>query len=137
MFYFHIWYRNLQNFSLAQEDKQWKHENVESEQCFWYNFFSIFGVSEDFEAFCSVRLRKFLSMNLILMLCVFNVQFLFTNYVKCSLFGSLFVFKNLYCVATTEDVSMGEIVKFVSGSSSISNLGLFGKLKVQLSNIGG
>ena len=70
---FHIWYRNLQNFSLTQEDKQWKHENIEREQCFWYNFFSIFGVSEDFEAFFSVRLKKFFSMNLILLLCVFNV----------------------------------------------------------------
>ena len=35
-------------------------------------------------------------------------------YLKCSLFGFLFVFKNIYRVATTEDVSMGEIVKFVS-----------------------
>ena len=43
----------------------------------------------------------------------------------------LFGFKNLYCVVTTEDVSMGEIVRFVSRSSSIANLGLFGKLKVQ------
>ena len=43
----------------------------------------------------------------------------------------LLVFKNRYCVATTEDVSMGKIVKFMSGSSSIANLGLFGKLKVQ------
>ena len=58
MFYFHIWYRNLQNFSLTQEYKQWKHENVENEQCFWYKFFSIFGVSEDFEALFSVRWRK-------------------------------------------------------------------------------
>ena len=55
--------------------------------------------------------------------------YLITNYVKCSLFGCLFVFN--YCVATTEDVPMGEIVKFVSRSSSIANLGLFGRLKVQ------
>ena len=55
--------------------------------------------------------------------------YLITNYVKCSLFGCLFVFN--YCVATTEDVPMGEIVNFVSGSSSIANLGLFGRLKVQ------
>ena len=55
--------------------------------------------------------------------------YLIINYVKCSLFGFLFVFN--YCVATTEDVPMGKIVKFVSGSSSIANLGLFGKLKVQ------
>ena len=39
MFYFHIWYRNLQNFSLTRENKQWKHENVENEQCFWYQIF--------------------------------------------------------------------------------------------------
>ena len=71
MFYFHIWYRNLQNFSLTREDEQWKHENVENEQCYWYKFSSIFGVSEDFEALFSERLRKF-CMNLILMLCVFN-----------------------------------------------------------------
>ena len=25
MFHFYIWYRNLQNFTLTQEDKQWKH----------------------------------------------------------------------------------------------------------------
>ena len=55
--------------------------------------------------------------------------YLITNYVKCSLFGFLFVFN--YCVATTEDVPKGEIVKFVSRSSSIANLALFGKLKVQ------
>ena len=43
---------------------------------------------------------------------------------KCSLFGFLVVFKDLHCVATTEDVSMG--------TSSIPNLGLPGKLKVLL-----
>ena len=63
--------------------------------------------------------ESFFCINLILM------------YVKCSLFDFLFAFKNLYCVATTEDVSMGETVKFVSGSSSIANLGLFWKLKIQ------
>ena len=69
------------------------------------------------------RATEFFCMNLILMLCVFNY------YVKCSLLGFLLVFN--YCVATTEDVPMGEIVKFVSGSSSIANLGLFRKLKAQ------
>ena len=49
---------------------------------------------------------------------------------KCSFFGFLFVFKILYCVATTEDVSMGEMVKFVSRTFNIPNLGLPGKLKV-------
>ena len=34
MFYFHIWYRNLQNFSLTREDEQWKHENVENEDLY-------------------------------------------------------------------------------------------------------
>ena len=66
-------YCNLQNFSLTREDKQWKHENVENEQYFWYKFTSIFGVSEDFEALFSARLRKSFCMYLILMLCVFNV----------------------------------------------------------------
>ena len=55
--------------------------------------------------------------------------YLITNYVKCSLFGFVFVFN--YCVTTTEDVPMGEIVKFVSASSSMANLGLFGELIVQ------
>ena len=66
-------YCSLQNFSLTWEDKQWTHENVENEQCFWYKFSPIFGVSEDLEALFSARLRYFLCMNLILMLCVFNV----------------------------------------------------------------
>ena len=40
---------------------------------------------------------------------------------KCSLFGFLVVFKDLHCVATTEDVSMG--------TSSIPNLGLPRKIE--------
>ena len=105
-------------------------ENVENEHSFWYWLFSIFGASEDFEALFSLGLRVFFAW--IWSSCCVYLMFnlLITNYVKCSLFGFLFVFKNLYCVATT-DVSMGEIVKFVFGSSSIANLGLFGKLKVQ------
>ena len=49
---------------------------------------------------------------------------------KRCLFRFLFVSKNLYCVATEEDVSIGEFMKFVSGPSSIPNLGLPEKLKV-------
>ena len=44
------------------------------------NFLRVFGVSEDFEALFSARLRKFFGMNLILM------------YVKCSLLDFLFTF---------------------------------------------
>ena len=114
MFYFHIWYRNQQNFSLSREDEQCKHV-----QCFWYKFSSSFGVSEDLKLCFEPDWESFFCINLILM------------YVKCSLFDFLFAFKNLYCVATAEDVSIGETVKFVSGSSSIANLGLFWKLKIQ------
>ena len=45
-------------------------------------------------------------------------------------FLSFCLLKNLYCVATTEDVSIGKIMKFVSGTSSIPLLKLPRKLKV-------
>ena len=48
---------------------------------------------------------------------------------KCSLFRFLFVFKNLYCVATTEDVSMGGIVKFVYGTSQHTKSGTTWKME--------
>ena len=50
---------------------------------------------------------------------------------KCSLFRFLFVFKNLYCVATTEDVSMGGVVKFVYGTSQHTKSGTTWKMEVQ------
>ena len=111
MFYFHIWYCNLQNFILTPEDKYWKHENVEKNSVFDTNF----PRCEFFICF-PVNFAKFV-----------RTPF-FVKHLQLLL---LFVFKNLYCVVTTEDVSMGEIVRFVSRSSSIANLGLFGKLKVQ------
>ena len=75
---------------------------------------------------CRCCLRNW-SINFIVWL---YVQFLFSKFVTAVyLFDFLFV-KKSFCVARTEDASIGEIMKFVSGTSSIPPLGLPGKSKV-------
>ena len=101
MFYFHIWYRNLQNFSLTREESNKNMKTLKGNSVFDTNFLRFLEFLKTLKLCFQRDWESFFCMNLILMLRVFT---------------------NLYCVATAE---------VVSGPSSIANLGLFRKLKVQ------
>ena len=129
------------------------------------NFVRSLEFLKTFEALFSVRLRKFICMNLT-SCCVY---LMLNFYLKCSLFGFLFVFKNLGAIALSWWLSWKNAAESftvaltltlggyesaiapksllcshdtrcidgrnygvrVRSTSSISTLGLFGKLKVQ------